>query len=53
MTSLSENKPPLEPLPNWVIERMVDIYNNRGPQETKFEAMTKCADLVRRHIALD
>lgn len=30
-----------------LIETMIDIYDKRGPQETKFEAMTKCAILAK------
>lgn len=33
-------------LPNALIERMIEIYDHRGSQETKFEAMQRCAMLA-------
>jgi len=30
-----------------LIEQMIELYDHRGPAETKFEAMTKCAILVK------
>lgn len=37
-------------LPNAVIEQMIELYDHRGPAETKFEAMMKCAALARLEV---
>ena len=32
--------------PNQIIEQMIEIYDQRGASESKFEAMRKCAELA-------
>lgn len=34
-------------IPNEAVEKMIEMYDHRGSSESKFEAMLKCALMVR------